>query len=55
MGALGFLAPLVVLVLIAFTGFAIRRSLLLGGVGAVEMSLKLRAGSRSRGWAVGIG
>lgn len=55
MGLIGLLAVGALLVAISLVLFAIRRSVLLGGVGAVEMSLKLRRGSRTQGWAVGIG
>lgn len=47
------------LVLLAFIGvlfaLALRRRILLRGIGAVDLSLRLRSGTPGRGWALGIG
>jgi len=45
----------VAIVVLALAALAIRRRWLLGGGGAIDMSLRLRFGRVGRGWALGVG
>jgi Protein of unknown function (DUF2550) len=49
------LAVALAVIALALAVLAVRRRLLLGNGGAIDMSLRLRFGRAGRGWALGVG